>query len=538
MNETQFPLLWSEDLDRGLGSRGLLTNNTSSRKEFNTKLAGSTDVAFDEPPKDVETWNHGDFQDFDPGDTETSVHPEGAQLENGLSIQDVYVSIFAIQPSTVVHSRNHSTQYIAPDGDVLAVTDYRIESPDDDTNGSTREQWTVLESGIERVELRANGRVIDSTTSHRSTFEYSGLSGTQNLSVAVEISAKLRHDIGTCDEYDSTADRCDGSWETETEYQDERLRAADSRHTVVNRFTDSVGRRVTFENNENRTGIAIHPGTTWSAIEVSDDARLRGNWRFYSAGIDGWHTMVSRTETDTTRRNSSVRPAQIHALPTQKRPDMPSKATDDAEPPLVIEEVWGLEQGGPSLPDVVGIETVDRYVHLTSIAVRSDTLPADSVDEVTVHGIVRGQSQTIPLEDGGTVHKSNLELTILEADASGTRVRATVTDPATGDPIPTGRVKIGNQSVPVNASGVAVLELDGQYTSLVDGTYVPKEWWHGGRLYSASEDRVAPSPDYPDFQRLVQLVIVTIFLFIPVSLAVYGFDYLTGGALLGLRDKP
>ncbi|QRV17420.1 hypothetical protein JMJ58_20905 (plasmid) [Haloterrigena salifodinae] len=536
INETRFPVLWSEDPDHGDRSSTEFESDESTITEFSARLADSTDVSFEEPPEAVETWNSGDIQDFSPGDEERSVHPEGARLENGRYIRDAHASVFAVQPSTVLHAGNSSARYIAPAGEVLAITDYRVRVPDDDTNGSVRHQWSINETAIDGVELRTDDRVLDSDTSHRSVLEYSGLSGTQNLTVAVDISVRLNHKKRTCDEYDNDSNPCDSSWETETEYPTEQVTVTDSRRVVVNQFDRNNGKRVTFEN-ANRTGAVIHPGAMWSTVDVDSDARLRGNWRFYSAGVDGWHTMVSRTETNTTQTNSSVRPAQVHAVPTQNQPDMPSEATAAAEPPLVIENVWGKERDGPSLSDKIDITPVDRYVNTTSVAVRSETLPPVSFDEMTVHGIVHGQSRTVSINDNGTVRDSNLELSVLEANASGAVVQTTVTEKKTGDPITTGRVTVGNQSAAVNASGMAVIELEERPSSVVDGQYTPEDWWRTEHLYSAAEARTTVPPEYPTFQKLVQLVLVTLLWFLPAALAVYGFDYLTDGAALGLRKQ-
>ncbi|WP_319633701.1 hypothetical protein [Natronorubrum aibiense] len=312
---------------------------------------------------------------------------------------------------------------------------------------------------------------------------------------------------------------------------------SDSQHTVVTRIDASGGKRVTFESDENRTGVVVHPGSTWSAIDVATDARLRGNWRFYAAAVDGWHTMVTRTKTETTRTNSSVRPTQIHAVPTQERPDIPSRGTDDDGPSLVIEEAWGSTRNGPTLPEAIDIPTVDRYVDATSIAVQSEGLPAATFDEVTVHGIVRGQSQTVSIDDDGTVRETKLNLTVLEANSSGVLVQARVTETATDEPVTSGHVEVANQSAAVNASGMAVLELEERPSLLVDGQYIPAEWWRTDQLYSGAEDRAKIPPKYPEFQKIVQLVLVTLLWFLPVSLAVYGFDYLSGGTFLGLTHQ-
>lgn len=537
VNETRFPLLWSEDEDNDNLSSDDFEDDVTSPSEFATRLAKSTDVPFEEPPIDVETWNSGDFHGFSPGGEETSVHPEGAHLEDGLYIRDAHVSLFAVQPSTVLHSGNDSIHYIAPDGEVLAATDYRVRVPPGNTSGSVRHRWSIIETDLDRVELRVDGQIVDSNSSHRSTLEYGDLSGTPELTAEAEISVRLRHEVRTCTDYDDDADDCNVSWDTEIDHPTEQMTVTESRQTTVNRLDNVEGQRTTFESDTDHTGAIVHPDTAWSMIEFDDNARVRGNWRFYSAGKSGWHTIVSRTETDTTQEDSAARPAQIHAVPVEEQPDMPSGAMEDAKYPLFIEERWGSKREGPTLPEEIAIDTAETYLDVSSVAVRSETLSGAAFDETTVHGIVRGQSQTVSLAEAGTVRETNLELTVRESNSTGAVVQAAVTETSTGEPITIGRVEVGNQSAAVNDSGIAVLELEERPSLLIDGQYVPEEWWHANQLYSSAEDRTSLPPEYPRFQKIVQLVLVTLFWFLPVALAVYGFDYLSGGTFLGLTDR-
>ncbi|ELY72170.1 hypothetical protein C488_15412 [Natrinema pellirubrum DSM 15624] len=536
VNESRFYLLWSEDTEQENLSSDDFDVNASSSAEFTQRLSRSTDYLFDDPIEDVEQWNRGDFGEYAAGDAATSVHPESADLEDGQYIKDAHTSIFAVQPSTVLQSGTESTTYIAPKGEVLATADYRVAVPDDRESGPVREEWSLEEAELEEVELRAAGQQLDSNTSHQSTLEYSGLSGDPTLTVEVDISAQLRHERRTCDEYNQSTDSCDGSWETELTHPFEQLTVTDSRNTTVNRFDTATGTQTTFETDDEQTGAVVHPGTVWSAIETNDDIRVRGNWRFYSAGDAGWHTMVSRTETETTRANSTVRPAQLYAVPMQAEPDVSSGSTETVEPPLEIEDAWGSEHAGPSLAEAIDVTPVDQYVNSSSVALQSESITADSFDTVTVHGIVRGQSQTVSLADDGIVRETNLNLTVLEADSSGAVVEATVTENATGEPVTTGRVEVGNQSAPLNASGMARLHLEERPSLVVDGTYVAEDWWRAETMYATAEDRAKIPPKYPKFAQLVQLALVTLLWFLPVVLAVYGFDYLTGGTFLGLTD--
>ncbi|WP_239642060.1 hypothetical protein [Natrinema versiforme] len=536
VNESRFYLLWSEDTEQANLSNDDFAANASSSAEFTQRLSQSTDYLFDDPIEDVEQWNSGDFGEYAAGDAATSVHPESAALEDGRYIKDAHASIFAVQPSTVLQSGTESTTYIAPKGEVLATADYRVAVPDDRESGPVREEWSLEEAELEEVELQANGQQLDSNTSHRSTLEYSGLSGDPTLTVAVDIAAQLRHERRTCDEYNRSTDSCDGSWETELTHPSEQLTVTDSRNTTVNRLDTATGTQTAFETDGEQTGAVVHPGTIWSAIEIDDDTRVRGSWRFYSAGDAGWHTMVSRTETETTRANSTVRPAQLYAVPMQAEPDVSSDAMETVEPPLEIEDAWGSERGGPSLAEAIDVTPVNQYVNSSSVALQSESIAADSFDTVTVHGIVRGQSQTVSLADDGIVRETNLNLTVLDADSSGTVVEATVTENATGEPVATGRVEVGNQSAPLNASSMARLHLEERPSIVVDGTYVAEDWWRTETMYATAEDRAKIPPKYPKFAQLVQLALVTLLWFLPVALAVYGFDYLTDGTFLGLTD--
>ncbi|WP_231587995.1 hypothetical protein [Halostagnicola sp. A56] len=325
------------------------TENASSPAAFSQRLSKSTDYLFDEPIEDVERWNSGDFDDYAAGDEDTSVHPEVAALEDGRFIKDAHATIFTVNPSTVLQSGTESTTYIAPEGEVLAFSDYRVKVPDDSKSGSVREEWSLEEATLESVDLQADGQTVDSNTSHRSTLEYSGLSGDPTLAVEAKISAQLRQEERTCDEYNQSTDSCESSWETEINHPSEQLTVTDSLETTVNQVDTADGNQTAFEADDNRTGAVVHPGTVWSGIDIDDNIQVRGNWRFYSAGADGWHTMVSRTESGATRENSTVRPAQLYAVPMQAEPDVAGGSTDTVEPPLEIEAAWGSEHEGPSL---------------------------------------------------------------------------------------------------------------------------------------------------------------------------------------------
>jgi len=155
---------------------------------------------------------------------------------------------------------------------------------------------------------------------------------------------------------------------------------------------------------------------------------------------------------------------------------------------------------------------------------------------VTVHGIVRGQSRTVSLSDQQTVRETNLTLTATNANATHAVVRATVTETATGAAVTSGRVTAGNQTAALNSSGIATLTLSNP-GALVRGEYQPSEWWRTDRPYATATDVAKTPGNYPDFQTLIQVVVVTILWFIPLAVLVFGFDYMSDGALLGLSNR-
>ncbi|GAB7010776.1 hypothetical protein [Halorubrum trueperi] len=537
VNNSTFQRLWSEDIDNNnLSVDDFDDANVSSRAEFAHRLARSTDIPFARPPQAADDWNSGDFGDYTPGGRSKSVHPAGASLVDGVYIKDAYVSIFATQPSTILHHANGTTRYVAPDGHVRTISDYRVAVPQDDRNGSHRERWSVDRTRIKSVNLSAAGRTLDSGSGHQATLQYTNLSGDPQLTAEATITVTLRHVTLDCPDWNSSISSCDGDWTRTVETPEASQTVSTSQRVVVNRLSDIAGKRVRFDATEDRVGAAVHPNTEWSTITVDGDVRARSTWWFYTAGRAGWQTMVTSTATDTVHSTSSVRPVQIHAFPSQQTPYVPTDLTDDGERPLTIAETWGSEQAGPSLPPNIDLESADPYVNADSIAVTSTTLDKTAFRDVTVHGIVRGQSRTVTLSEQQTVRETDLTLTVTDANSTHAVVRATVTGNSTDASVTSGRVTIRNQTTALNSSGMATLTISNPGT-LVHGQYQPPAWWRTDRPYAASTDIAKTPANYPDLQTLIQLVVVTILWFIPLAVLIFGFDYMSDGALLGLSNR-
>ena len=537
VNNSTFQRLWSEDVDNGnLSADDFNGANVSSRAEFAHRLAQSTDVPFARPPQAASNWNSGDFSDYNPGGQDTSVYPASASLEDGVYIKDAYASIFAVQPSTVLHQTNGATQYVPPEGQVRALSDYRVAVPEGDQTGPHRERWSIDRTSIESMELSADGRTIDTGSGHQTTLQYTDLSGSPQLIVETNITVTLRHVTLDCPAWNSTRSSCGGDWNRVVETVEASKTVSASQTVVVNQLSGISGNRVQFEARENQVGAVVHPNTEWSTITIDGDVRARSNWWFYTAGRSGWQTMLTSTATNTSRTESSVRPVQVHAFPSQQAPYVPTEPTDNRKRPLVIEETWGTKQSGPSLPANIDLESANPYVNADSIALSSTTLDESAFREVTVQGIVRGQSRTVSLSEQQTVRETNLTLSVTEANATHAVVRATVTENETDDAVTTGRVTIGNQTTALNSSGMAAVTISNP-SLLVRGQYTSDAWWRTDQPYAASKDVAKTPANFPELQTLIDLIVVTMLWFIPVTVLVFGFDYMSGGTLLGLTNR-
>ncbi|WP_245742044.1 hypothetical protein [Natrinema salaciae] len=535
VNSSDFYRLWSNDVDDGgLSEDEFEDGEVDPREGAERALARSTDIPFEHPPKAAEDWTRGDFQDYNSGGSEESVAPADANLTDGTYIKDAFVSIAAVQPSTILHDTNatNTTQYVAPDGEVLAVSDFRVALPDDEKTDRERVEWSLVDTSIETVTLEADGQTLSTDDGHRSILGYSNLSDSVTLEVEATISAELEAETESCTDWNANSEVCE-EWESYDDTISVEQTVRDTQSVVVNQLSNVSGRRVNFEAKSDRVGAAVHPDTEWSTITVDGDIRARSNWWFYTAGTPGWDEMVTHKANGSTTSASSVRPVQVHAFPSEAEPHVPTELANGTVP-LRIEETWGEERTGPELPSVIDLETASPYTNADSVALSSETLDEGALEEVTVDGIVRGQSETVTLSELQAVHEANLTLTVTEDNSTHATVRAEVTDTTTGDPVSGGRVEIGNQSVPLDQNGTAVITVQNPGLT-IRGEYNPEGWWRTDQPYSSAATTTIVPREFLGFQTFVDLVIVTLLWFLPVALLAFGVDYVTNGELLGLK---
>lgn len=535
MNNSTFQRLWSGDTDTGSVTNTTTAGERTSESAFVRRLANTTDIPFSQPPEAAGTWNRENFPTYTPGGADTSVHPAGASLADGVYIKDAFTSIYATTPSTRLHRDSGTTQYIAPSGTVRAVSDYRVVTPPADQDGPRRSQHSISNHRIDHIGLRANGQLLDTASSHRAALSYANLSGSRTLTVTATITADVQTVTRECSQWNTTTATCTGSWtQTSDTHLVSRTVSTTTDATVAN-MNAYAGSSVAFSTRNEAAGAVVHTPTPWTALTVGDGARAHSTWQFYTATTPSWQPLEASTATETSRTHSRARPLQVHAYPSRETAYIPSEATT-ANPGIEIAAAWGETQAGPELPSPIDIEPAATYTNTESIALTTDTLTQQSFTDVTVSGIVAGHSTTFPLEDQRTVRETSLAVNVREQNATHAVVDATVTAAANGDPVTTGAVTIHGQRVSLNETGQAVVTLNDP-PLLVDATYTPQAWWRTPQPYSQASTTAKAKSSVPGIRHFIDLGVVTVLWFLPVGALVGGLDYVTGGELLGLTSR-
>jgi hypothetical protein len=535
MNNSTFQRLWSGDTDTGSVTNTTTDQERTSESAFMGRLADATDIPFSQPPDAAGAWNRDNFPTYTPGDADTSVHPAGASLADGVYIKDAFASIYAVQPSTRLHRDAGTTQYISPSGTVRAVSDYRVVVPPPDQDGPIRSQHALSNHRVDRVVLRADGHQLDTGRGHQATLSYSTLNGSVTLTVAATITADVQTVTRECSQWNETTAACTGSW-TETSDTRRVSKTVSTATDATVASTDAYdGVNVAFSTRNESAGAVVHTPTPWTSLSVGESTRAHSNWWFYTATTPTWQPLEASTATDTSRTQSQARPLQVHAYPSRGAAYIPSETATD-QPSLEIAATWGETRSGPQLPPAIDIEPAATYTNTGSIAVTADTPDKTSFESVTVSGIVAGQSTTLSMDDQRTVRDTSLALNVRERNATHVVVTAEVTGTTQGQPVSTGSVTISGQRVPLNETGQGVATI-ADPPLLVHATYNPRAWWRTQQPYSHASATAKASPTMPSMQRFIDLGVVTVLWFLPVVLLVGGFEYVTGGDLFGLIPR-
>ena len=519
VNETTYHKLWSGDVDATNASHlQKLVESNASATEI---LAAGTDIPFSKPPQAVERWNSANIEAFPDTDNHTVVHPPGAHLSQGPVVKDAFVDIFASQPSTRTRlSVGNSTHYVASSGELLAVADYRVETPLNDTEGIIQTRWRLLDHRFNDTRLFVDGELDRKQGgSPRPAVNYSLATypgDTHTLDIAVNVTTTLQRETWFCRSYNNS--NCIDWW-TWTSVLNGTLTVWDSVDVTEYDLVVS-GYHTRYPNSD--LGLVVYKNKPWLGYSLPG-GEVNGVWRFYTARNPRWDVLYERTQTEAYPIESPVSPLRVYAYPIETGPTAAPADTVD------ILHVFGEEQTPPRLPDEVNLDVLeDQYIASYGIATRIQSNAG--LDDVTAYGLVRGVTAT-PTERTfieGTYNQSDLSLTVVETTDETATVRLSLRDAQTHAPIDTSRrngsVLFAGERIETDASGT-VTRTFSRSVGAVSARYEPGLWWHHTPSYVSDSDTVAFSGGPLHFLGILYQLVIPVGLF---CLAVFLIDRITG----------
>ncbi len=518
LSAAEVATLWSRDADTG---SSVTLAEAREGGDAIRDIANGTDFTFQRPPPSAATWTRHDFQNFEYGSTDTSVHPPDVDLEHGRFVKDAYTTLFSVHPSTRAHiTPGRTPLFIAPDGIVLATVDYRIEVPSDTLSEDREVFWSLDRHGIERIQLRSGGQVLNSTSStHSPSFGFNELaSGERTLTVDATISVQMekkvkrRHfmdDIPKCrEDEDNDNDREDDDgdgevdeeeecyyWTTHYQYPEETVKVNDSVDVTVYRIQPEI-EYARFP--DDRTEVLVMADRPWTGF-TAEELTVTGIWRFYTARDTQWDHLYTSSNSGSQLIDSDSIPVSVHAYPSgtgvQSRPLLETGILD----------FTGAESASPksTIGENVSVDVVNgSYQQSRSILVRVSD-PDFDPDTVQVNGIVRGEPVTPDRSDVDrrNVRESNLTIEAIRTNESQATLRILLRENRTGQPIVLrdsqrqsgeprrdGYIAVDGHRVETNRSGMALVtvERSGSYTA----RYHPESWVSVEPAYTGDTDSV------------------------------------------------
>ncbi|OIB57334.1 hypothetical protein [Natrialba sp. SSL1] len=483
LDENETATLWSKAPNECLSDEVYYDRYGENRTEMHA-LANCTDITFQEPPETAELWTEYDFDSLEPGDGDTSIYPQHADLESSLAIEDAHATIFAAQPSTMVHQdENETPLYVAPEGELRGLVDYRARAPDDEQIGNDTIEWSVLDHEVSEIQLLQDGEVIASDEDEQTpVFDYDlEGAGSSTLRLEADIEVDLEQKI---------TEEVDNQTQTRYEYPTDEVTVSSELDVEVYDLTASI---YYAEYPDGDAGVAIYQSQPWHGYTLTEDgeAAVRGVWRYYTARDTDWDYLVHSNRTDEKVIHSDALPVSVRAYPSEVGP-----RTDPIIDGPEIQEIWGSESPSPNstVHENVEIDVIDEpYSQSHGMAIRYTDVDRDHLE---VQGIVRGVNAELVEPEGGTereIRESNLSVEIVDQTETEATVRIELRDNETGAPIVLenpfeddprfapigvesrdGYISIGDEQVRTNASGVATVTIG--TPGIYSAEYHPGSW--------------------------------------------------------------
>ncbi|QLG63986.1 hypothetical protein HUG12_04665 [Halorarum salinum] len=499
LDENETATLWSNDPDtcpEGIQTGDGVGSETAAIRE----LANCTDLTFKRPPSTAARWSVHDFEELEPGDGNTSVHPPNATLTDSVVIADAHASLFAAHPSTTVHREpDDSPLYIAPTGTVRGLVDYRVRPLENESVDVDPDSGASLRHEVSEVRLLLGGDVLTVTNgSQTPVLAYeTNETGRTNLTIEADIRVRL-----------AQGSPATGGTDSDSETTVDEVTVSES---IPVRVYGPTVEQFTARYPNGDTGIALYQRQPWHGYSLrgDGDARVRGVWRYYTARDTGWDELVHSRSDGSERVRSDARPVFVHAYPSEIGP----RAEPVRDGPTIL-DVWGTESESPAieLPENVTVDVVEQpYTQSYGLALRTDER---TLEGVHVQGIVRGVNTTVTIPDDERVRplrESELSVELENQSASGATLRIELTDATTGDPISltdtqgadpvavpadgerrTGYITVNGERVETNPDGTATVQVrePGSYSV----RYHPGSWLSHDPAYVGSTASVSWHP--------------------------------------------
>jgi len=542
VDATTFWKLWSGDADSV--EPDLEDRDPAERTELDRVrgLAPSVDFYFEQPPAATGRWNEHDHGDFSPGGTGSVTYPERADTKTtGIThgtVYDAHVTMFSVDPSTVVHRAGSETRFVRPSGSVRAVADFRAES--DTGSGRCADSYSITSTDT-TVRLVVDGAVVDSTDSKTATLDYSGLDGSHTFELETEYDVTVEHVDKWYHSHDDG-----GHCHSSTHYDTSTVTVDSETADVTVHEPPSAEARQYIYNDSDRTGVLLDYEGEWTTVELGE-LTVHSGWRFYTESRSGFGQMYTDDGSGPTAGDSSVRPLETHAYTVN---DTSVSVADDEIPSgsLLVGRTERTTQAGTTgLPPRVDHEseaphgavrsmtvesTRENWLNVQNAGGRFDSwysqfpFLSPPTPDYRVTGLVHGTSASVsppPVEDVYAVDVSVQE----ESVDDGTYEYVVSVSDSAGTPIDQGQLVMGGKTFDVS-DGTVTATLDDAGVR-VNPRYEPPEWSGDGPYYQEA-DTIVPRGGgaIPSPFELFAFGVMMLAWGIPFALLMIAMDYAFG----------
>ena len=441
------------------------------------QLATCTDLTYAAPPAHAASLTAEGFAALTPGNATTSVAPPNANRTTRGLIADAHATLYAVHPATRIQfTSTERRQYIAPNGTVRALVDYRLRAPAGNRS--------IVAHEVRAIRVSIGGENVG-TARHTQTptINYTTTKAReQPLTVTAEIAVTVGGNA--------------------TNRTTQTVTVNDTRSVWIYRLRPEA---YTATYPDGDTGLAVYQGAPWHGVTLTDNERqrVRGVWRYYTARATAWDRLVVSRAMGTTRQAARGQPLGVVAFPAQIGP----RAVPVRDGPSLT-AVWGVERASPATglhPNVsVGVVN-ESYTRSFGVALRNASVDPE---QVQVHGVVRGVSAPLqsvtPTER--PIRRPNLTAETVATSASAATIRVTLRDSQTGDPIsldgsaaspieddgPAGTLRLNGEPLELNYSGATTVTVaePGLYTV----EFEPASWRTTSPAYVAASESVRWHP--------------------------------------------